>query len=301
MKHYSVLLKESIDMLNIKTNGIYVDATLGAGGHSEEILKKLDGTGHLFCFDQDIKAIDLSQERLKDYPNVTFINANFANIKLKLLEYNIEKIDGIIFDLGLSSMQIDDANRGFSYMHDAVLDMRMNERQTIRALDVVNEYSYDELIKIFFEYGEEKNARAIANNIIKNRPILRTSELVKITDKVNFTTKGHSAKRVFQALRIYVNDEINVLVKAVNDAINLLNINGVIACITFHSLEDKIIKQTYKKYTTDTTPKNLPIKNVIMPLKLINNKPIYPTENELLNNSRSRSAKLRGAIKQNNG
>src|SRR5690554_7905066 len=245
MKHISVLLNESIKGLNIKPDGIYVDATLGGGGHSLEILKKLT-TGHLYAFDQDDFAIEKAEERLKDFEQKTLIKSNFAMMKEKLNALGVEKVDGILFDLGLSSFQIDDASRGFSYLQNNMLDMRMNKDATLSAKEIVNTYDRQKLTDIFRMYGEENNAWKIAGMIIERRPIETMYELVEITDIANKGMKGHSAKRVFQALRIEVNKELDVLEKALNSALKLLNIGGRLSIITFQSLEDRMVKQFYK-------------------------------------------------------
>jgi len=297
LKHITVLKNESIEGLNINPKGIYVDATLGAAGHSYEILKRLT-TGHLYVFDQDQYAIDRAQEVLKGFSNYTIIKANFSQLKEKLNELGIMKIDGILFDLGLSSFQIDDVKRGFSYMNDYDLDMRMDQSNQLSAKMVVNEYSLEELVRIFREYGEEKNAYLIARSIVANRPLNTTAELVKITDKYKFKSEGHSAKRVFQALRIEVNQELSVLRSALNQALDLLNVNARLAVITFHSLEDKIVKHFIKEHSTLNVPKNLPLINIQQPpLINISKKAILPSLTEINENSRSRSAKLRIAQK----
>lgn len=297
MKHYSVLLKETIESLDIKKDGIYVDATLGGGGHSEAILSRLDG-GHLYGFDQDIFAINQAKKRLERFNNFTAINRNFEFIEEELIKLGITKIDGIIMDLGMSSFQIDDGSRGFSYMQDALLDMRMNQDAKKSAYDIVNTYSLDELTYIFKVYGEEDFARPIAKKIIELRPLNTTFDLVKITDQYKYLQKSHSAKQVFQALRIAVNDELGVLERTLPKIINMLNKDGVISVITFHSLEDRLIKHFFKEYSELKVPKGVPVlSNQVAPLRLYNRKPILPSEEELKENSRSLSAKLRAAIK----
>ena len=302
MKHYSVMLNESIDGLNIKSDGIYVDATLGYGGHSSEILKKLT-TGHLYSFDQDEEAIKYSKERLKKINNnFTIIYSNFADMKKKLEEQGITKVDGILFDLGLSSPQIDDASRGFSFMHDAPLDMRMDLNNKLDAKKVVNTYSIEELANIFFIYGEEKMSKVIAKKIVAERlekEIKTTKELVRVIESAvgaKYFNKNHPERQIFQAIRIEVNSELTVLTEVLPDAIKLLNKEGRICVITFHSLEDRIVKQIFKKESeVDELVKGLPeIPKEFMPkLKIINKKPILPSEEELKENSRSKSAKLR--------
>ena len=302
MKHYSVMLKESIDGLNIKSDGIYVDATLGYGGHSSEILKKLT-TGHLYSFDQDEEAIAYSKDRLiKINNNFTIIYSNFVNLKEKLKEHGIEKVDGIIFDLGLSSPQIDDGNRGFSFMQEAPLDMRMDKNNPLDAKKIVNTYSIEELANIFFIYGEEKMSKIIAKKIVATRldkEINTTTELVKIIASAvgaKYFNKFHPERQIFQAIRIEVNGELTVLTEVLPDAIDLLNKGGRISVITFHSLEDRIVKQIFKKESeVDDLVKGLPeIPEEYLPkLRLINKKPILPSEKEINENSRSKSAKLR--------
>ena len=302
MKHYSVMLKEAIDGLNIKENGIYVDATLGYGGHSSEILKQIPN-GHLYAFDQDEEAVSYSKERLQAInSNFTIIHSNFVNLKEKLAELGIEKVDGILFDLGLSSPQIDNKERGFTFMTDAPLDMRMDTSKDIDAKYIVNNYSIEKLSNIFFLYGEEKMSKIIAKKIVNERlkkEIKTTKELVKIIESAvgaKYFNKNHPERQIFQAIRIEVNGELDVLKDVLPDAINLLNKGGRISVITFHSLEDRIVKQIFKKDSDiDDLVKGLPVipKQFQPKLKLINKKPILPSEEELNENSRSRSAKLR--------
>lgn len=297
MKHISVLLNESIDGLNIKPKGIYVDATLGGAGHSKEIIKRLE-SGFLYAFDQDDFAINYATDILKEYNNYHLIKSNFRYLQSELEKLGVTKIDGILFDLGLSSFQIDDRVRGFSYLDDYNLDMRMDQDKNISAKDILNTYSLDELVKIFRDYGEEKNAYQIAKRIVDRRPLHKTSDLVSITDEVNYKVKGHSAKRVFQALRIEVNEELDVLKEALDQLIDLLNTGGRIVIITFHSLEDRIVKHFFKENSEVKIIKGLPIEvEDKPPLKLINRKPILPSKEEMESNSRSRSAKLRIAEK----
>ncbi len=302
MKHYSVLLNESIEGLNIKPDGIYVDATLGYGGHSSEILKRLT-TGHLYAFDQDIEAIKYSEERLsKISDNYTIIHSNFVHLKDRLEELGVKKVDGIIFDLGLSSPQIDDKNRGFTFMEDAPLDMRMDLSNSLTAKDVVNTYSIEKLSNIFFIYGEEKMSKFIAKKIVSERltkEIKTTKELVKIIESAvgaKYFNKFHPERQIFQAIRIEVNSELTVLNSTIPDAIDLLNKEGRISVITFHSLEDRIVKQIFKKESDiDELVKGLPIipEEYQPKIKLINKKPILPSTKEISENSRSKSAKLR--------
>ncbi|MDO5564999.1 MAG: 16S rRNA (cytosine(1402)-N(4))-methyltransferase RsmH [Eubacteriales bacterium] len=302
VKHYSVLLDESIEGLNIFENGIYVDCTLGYGGHSSEILKRIK-RGFIFAFDQDIDAINYSTKRLSEIGNnFEIINSNFKNLRENLLKRNIKGVDGILFDLGVSSPQLDCTERGFSYHNDARLDMRMDKSNEISAYEIVNNYSFEELTNIFFKYGEEQYSRSIAKNIVKKRtekPIETTLELVDII-KASVPEKRkretHPAKKVFQAIRIEVNKELEVFEQALIDAIDMLNPGGRICVITFHSLEDRICKSIFKKYSKiDDKVKGLPIiPDEFKPkIKLINNKPITASNNELDENNRSRSAKLR--------
>lgn len=302
MKHFSVMLESSIDGLNIKSDGIYVDATLGYGGHSSEILKRLR-TGHLYAFDQDSEAIESSQERLsKIGNNFTIIHSNFVNLKEELSKLGVTSVDGILFDLGLSSPQIDNKERGFTFMSDAPLDMRMDLDNKLTAEKIVNEYSLDALINIFFIYGEEKMSKVIAKKIVSTRNekrIKTTKELVNIIEAAvgaKYFNKNHPERQIFQAIRIEVNSELNVLSSVLPDAIDFLNKEGRIAVISFHSLEDRIVKQIFKKFSeVDDLVKGLPvIPDQYKPkIKLINKKPILPSEDEIKENSRSKSAKLR--------
>ena len=299
--HYSVLLNESIEGLNIKPDGIYVDATLGYAGHSSKILEKLT-TGHLYSFDQDSKAIEYSNKRLSEISdNFTIINSNFINLKEKLNELGVDKIDGILFDLGFSSPQIDDPSRGFSFMKDAPLDMRMNQDNKFSAYDVVNNYKEQELTNIFYKYAEEKYSRLIAKGIVKARPINTTLKLVNVIKEsipTSYFIKKHPEREIFQAIRIEVNKELDVLQDVLPDAIEMLNKGGRICVITFHSLEDRIVKQQFKKDSqVDQIVSGLKedeIPDEFKPrLKIINKKPIEASEKELKENSRSKSAKLR--------
>ena len=302
-KHKSVLLNEAIESLNIKEDGLYVDCTLGGGGHSEEILKRLT-TGHLYCFDQDDHAIEAATTRLQDISDhFTIINSNFVNIKTKLHELGVEKVDGVLYDLGVSSPQFDEESRGFSYRFDGPLDMRMNQRQSLSAYDVVNNYSYSDLVRILYKYGDEKFAKSIARHIEQERskkPIQTTFELVEIVKQAiparARRTGGHPAKRTFQAIRIEVNDELNVFEKSLNDALSMLNIGGRVSVITFQSLEDKIAKYTFNEITSmPEIPKNIAVipDNMQPRFKKVTRKPITATEAELQENYRSHSAKLR--------
>lgn len=302
MKHYSVMLENSIDGLNIKSDGIYVDATLGCGGHSSEILKRLT-TGHLYAFDQDSEAINSSRQRLsKISNNFTIIHSNFVNLKKELANLGVTKVDGILFDLGLSSPQIDNKDRGFTFMSDAPLDMRMDLDNAVTAEKIVNEYSLEALINIFFIYGEENMSKVIAKKIVSERNLKRiktTKELVNIIESAvgaKYFNKNHPERQIFQAIRIEVNSELTVLSSVLPDAIDLLNIGGRISVISFHSLEDRIVKQVFKKNSeVDELVKGLPeIPTQYKPkIKLINKKPILPSEEEIKENTRSKSAKLR--------
>lgn len=304
-KHESVLLEECIDNLNIKSDGIYVDGTIGGAGHSKYILEKLE-TGLLIGIDQDLEALKKAEEVLnKINGNYKLIHSNFANINSVLDELEIDKIDGILLDLGVSSYQIDNPERGFSYMKNGALDMRMNQNQVITAMDVVNDYTYDELVSIFFDYGEEKYARRIASNIIERREtkkIETTHELVDVIKEAipqrDLYGDSHPAKRVFQAIRIEVNNELNIIKQTIFDAVKRLNKKGRIVIITFHSLEDRIVKHAFKELYNDCIcPPDMPICTCDQKreIKIITRKPIYPSDEELEVNSRSRSAKLRVA------
>ena len=300
-KHIPVLLKETIDGLNVKPEGIYVDGTLGRGGHSSVVLEKLT-TGHLYCFDQDKQAIEESRERLEKISNkFTLINSNFENLKSCLENLGVSKIDGIMFDLGVSSAQFDEQDRGFSYRFDARLDMRMNQESFLSAYDVVNNYSLSELTRVIREYGEEKFAYQIAKQIVKvreTRPIETTFELVdviksclpqKVLKKV-----GHPAKQTFQAIRIEVNRELEVLEKALKDACEMLNSKGRVAVITFNSLEDRIVKRYFNSLTKEeNTSRYLPSLNKELEYTLINKKVIIASDEELSINLRAKPAKLR--------
>lgn len=300
MKHKSVLLEESINFLNIKENGVYVDATLGFGGHSLEILKRIS-KGFLFAFDQDSEAIKYSEERLKEYSNYKIIKSNFANMKECLFKENVNKVDGILFDIGVSSMQLDEDYRGFSYQKNAKLDMRMDTDGILSAYDVVNNYSYQELVRVLREYGEEKYASSIARNIVKSRELKKietTFELVEIIKKsMPFKEQrdGHPARKTFQAIRIEVNHELEVLETALEQAIDLLNIGGRLCVITFHSLEDRIVKNMFKKYSEVPSKfAKLPyVPDEYMPKCKIISKGITASSLELEENNRARSARLR--------
>ena len=299
MKHETVLKKEAVSALNIKKNGIYVDGTLGGAGHSQSILESLGNQGHLFAFDQDTYAIEYAKKRLESFEHFTLIHANFKDIKKELEKVGILSVDGILLDLGLSSFQIDDEHRGFTYLKDTQLDMRMNQTSEVTAAHILNTYDEKALAHLFFVYGEEKNSFKIARRIVENRPLKTTMDLVKITDQVNYKDKGHSAKRVFQALRIAVNDELMALEEVLKQSLELLNVGGRLVIISFHSLEDRIVKHFLKKHSEINVPKNLPLIDLPKPpLKVITKKPMYPSDAEVANNPRSRSAKMRVGEKQ---
>lgn len=300
-KHIPVLLNEVIDGLNIRPDGIYVDLTLGRGGHSEAILKRLT-TGLLIGIDQDEEAIKESDKRLsKVSNNYKLVRSNFVNVKEVLKELGINKIDGALMDLGVSSPQFDDVSRGFTYRYDTVLDMRMDQRNELTARKIVNEWSLDDLTKIFREYGEEKYSYQIAKNIVKTRQsgeIKTTFELVDIIKKSKpakeLAKQGHPAKQIFQALRIAVNDELNILKQALVEVSSLLNKNGRLAVISFHSGEDRIVKQFFKELTVvEGNRYDLPSENKVVEFKLVNSKVILPSEEEIENNHRAVSSKLR--------
>jgi 16S rRNA (cytosine1402-N4)-methyltransferase len=300
--HYSVLLKESIDALQIKPDGIYVDATLGGAGHSSEILKQLTKGGKLYSFDQDITAIKASRDKLAAIGNnFEIIQSNFVNLKEELESRGVTKIDGIIFDLGVSSPQLDERERGFSYHQEARLDMRMDQSQGLSAYEVVNEYSFHDLLRIISRYGEEQYAKQIAREIERTRavkPIETTLELVDAIKRAmpeKAKREKHPAKRTFQAIRIEVNQELTILPRAFVDAINLLNVEGIIAIITFHSLEDKIAAKILKEHSTVDVPRGIPVipDNMLPILELVNRKAIMASDTELEANNRSHSARLR--------
>lgn len=313
-QHTTVLLHETVDGLAIKPNGVYVDCTLGGAGHSEYLLSQLNTDGHLYAFDQDQKAIENAKIRLAEYVTknqVTFVKANFRELTTELNRLGVTEVDGILYDLGVSSPQLDEAERGFSYHQDAPLDMRMDQDAPLSAYQVVNEYSYHELVKIFFRYGEEKFSKQIARLIERKRvdkPIETTGELVDlIKEAIPAPARrkgGHPAKRVFQAIRIAVNDELGAIESSLEQAIDMLSIEGRVSVITFHSLEDRIVKTMFKEFST---PKDMPPGLPVVPeefqpiLKLVNRKPIVPSEEELQDNNRARSAKLRIAEKMKKG
>ena len=295
--HKSVLLNECIQHLNIKSNSIIVDCTLGYGGHSSEILKRIPN-GHLYSFDQDTEAIKYSSELLsKISSNYTIINSNFVNIKDELNKIGISKVDGILYDLGVSSPQLDRDYRGFSFHQDAKLDMRMDQNQDFSAYNVVNEYSSVMLADILFKYGEEKYARQIAKKIVENRPINTTLELVEVIKEavpMKYKINHHPARKTFQAIRIEVNNELEVFEKSLKDALDLLDVGGRICVITFHSLEDRICKEVFKSVSTVKKElQSLPVipDEYLPKYKVV--KVLSPNEEEVSLNKRARSAKLR--------
>ena len=304
--HISVMLKETIDYLNIKEDGVYVDCTLGGAGHAQYLLNQLSDNGHLIAIDQDTTAIENAKNVLKEHLHkVTFVHSNFRELSEILNELNIEKVDGIYYDLGVSSPQLDVPERGFSYHHDTKLDMRMDQTQELSAYEVVNEWKFEELVRIFHRYGEEKFAKQIARRIEQNRelkPIETTLELVEsIKEGIPAKARrkgGHPAKRIFQAIRIAVNDELAAFEDSLEQAINYVEVNGRISVITFHSLEDRLCKQMFQEYEKGPeVPRGLPvIPEAYTPkLKRVNRKPITATDEDTDSNNRARSAKLRVA------
>ncbi len=301
-KHISVLLEESISSLNLNESSIVVDCTLGYGGHSSNILARIK-KGFLFAFDQDSEAIRHSTDRLNSIgTNFTIIKSNFVNLREELVKRNVEKVDGVLFDLGVSSPQLDDASRGFSYHEDARLDMRMDKDNPLSAYEVVNEYSREKLAEIFYKYGEDKFAKNIARKIVEyreNKSIETTLELVEIIKSavpMKFRKDKHPARQIFQAIRIEVNHELDVIEPAIEQALSLLSVGGRVAVITFHSLEDRIVKNLFKqKCAIDPKVQGLPnIPDEYLPdFRLVVNKAIEPSEEELIKNPRARSSKLR--------
>lgn len=303
-EHESVLQLQAVEGLNIRPNGTYVDGTLGAGGHAEKIVEQLNDEGLLVAFDQDQIAIEAAKKRLAAHDNkMLFVHSNFRYLQDVLSEHQIDEVDGILFDLGVSSPQLDQSERGFSYQHEAPLDMRMDQTQAISAYEVVNTWSYAALVRIFFKYGEEKFSKQIARKIEAARqvkPIETTVELAEIIKEgipaATRRTGGHPAKRVFQAIRIAVNDELHAFYDVLHQAAESVSVGGRIAVITFHSLEDRICKQAFKKWSSlPPLPRNIPIipETSQPPFKQITKKPIVADEEELDNNRRARSAKLR--------
>lgn len=303
-KHKSVLLNETIDGLNIKPDGIYVDGTLGGGGHAYEVCRRLGEKGSIIGIDQDAAAIEAASARLKDFgEKVTIVWSNYCDMKSKLHELGIDKVDGIVLDLGVSSYQLDTAERGFSYREDAPLDMRMDTRQKMTARDIVNDYTEADLYRVIRDYGEDKFAKNIAKHIVQARavkPVETTaelSEIIRASIPMKFQKKsGHPAKRTFQAIRIELNRELDVLRDSLDDMIDLLNPGGRLCIITFHSLEDRIVKSAFRKNENPCTcPPDFPVCVCGKKSKgsIITKKPILPSEEELEYNSRSKSAKLR--------
>ena len=298
MKHISVLLQESISSLNLKENSIVVDATLGYGGHSSNILERVN-KGYLFAFDQDSEAIRYSTDRLnKIGTNFTIIKSNFVNMKEELNKRDINKVDAVLFDLGVSSPQLDDESRGFSFHNDARLDMRMDREQKLSAYEVVNEYSEQDLSRIFYKYGEDKFSKSIARKIVeyrKNKPIETTLELVEVIKSgvpMKYRINKHPARQIFQAIRIEVNHELDVIEPALSQALELLKVGGRVAVITFHSLEDRLVKNYFKEKNKVKGMPNIP-DEYLPDFKLVVNKAIIPSEEEIENNPRARSSKLR--------
>ena len=294
MKHKSVMLNEVIDYLNVSEGKTYIDATVGYAGHSGEILKKLNKKGFLFAFDQDDEAIKASQEKLSTIAdNFKIIKSNFVNMK----DYIDTKVDGILFDLGVSSPQLDEAERGFSFHKDAKLDMRMDKSNPLNAYIVVNEYSYEKLVDIFFRYGEEQYSKSIAKSIIDNRPIettLELSEVIKNSVPISYRNKHHPARKIFQAIRIEVNHELDILESSLRDAFELLNVGGRLCVISFHSLEDKIVANVFKDLCSDDeSARKLPIVPDHLKARAKKIVKITPSQDELDDNNRSRSSKLR--------
>lgn len=302
-KHKSVLLYETVDGLAIKPDGIYVDGTLGGGGHSYEICKRLSAGGRLIGIDQDDAAIAAATARLSEFEDrVTIVRSNYCNMENVLHQLGIYKVDGIVLDLGVSSYQLDMVERGFSYKYDTDLDMRMDRRQTLTAKDIVNQYSEKELFRIFRDYGEEQFSQNIAKHIVRNRTekeietTFELNEIIKAAIPAKMRTNGHPSKRVFQAIRIECNKELDVLRDTMDTMVSLLNPEGRLSIITFHSLEDRIVKSAYRKYENPCTcPSEFPVCVCgKKPLgKSVSRKPILPSKEELEENSRSKSAKLR--------
>lgn len=302
-KHKSVLLYETVDGLAIKPDGIYVDGTLGGGGHSYEICKRLSAGGRLIGIDQDDAAIAAATARLSEFEDrVTIVRSNYCNMENVLHQLGIYKVDGIVLDLGVSSYQLDTVERGFSYKYDTDLDMRMDRRQTLTAKDIVNQYSEKELFRIFRDYGEEQFSQNIAKHIVRNRTekeietTFELNEIIKAAIPAKMRTNGHPSKRVFQAIRIECNKELDVLRDTMDTMVSLLNPEGRLSIITFHSLEDRIVKSAYRKYENPCTcPSEFPVCVCgKKPLgKSVSRKPILPSKEELEENSRSKSAKLR--------
>lgn len=303
-EHITVLRNEAIEGLAIKETGTYIDCTVGGGGHAVKIAESLSKDGLLIAFDQDQTALKAAKKRLDNYKNKTiFIHDNFRNLRIALDKLEINNIDGILFDLGVSSPQLDRGERGFSYQHEADLDMRMDQTQVLTAKEIVNQWSYEQLVRIFFNYGEERFSKQIARTIERERKKKSITTTYELSDLIKQSipaparrSGGHPARRIFQALRIAVNDELNAFNDALHEAAELLDIGGRVSVITFHSLEDRICKQAFRKWSTPRDiPRNLPIipEDHKAPFKEITRKPIVPTEEEVGKNRRARSAKLR--------
>lgn len=303
-EHVTVLKEEAIKGLNLQPEGTYVDCTVGGGGHAQEIVKHINAKGHLYAFDQDVEALKAAQNNLQDdEEKVTFIHANFRHLKKELKQRGVQEVDGILFDLGVSSPQLDWQDRGFSYRSEAKLDMRMDQSNPLTAYDIVNTWPYHELVKIFFQYGEERFSKQIARHIERQRkkePITTTYNLVEIIKKAIPAPArrkgGHPARRIFQSLRIAVNDELQALKDALHAAAEMLSIGGRIAVISFHSLEDRLCKHAFRFWSQNLeVPRNFPIipEGHEAPFQLITRKPIIPSKEEIEQNPRARSAKLR--------
>ncbi len=305
-RHYPVMLKEAVGALNCSEGKLYIDATLGGGGYSELILKKISPDGILIAFDVDSDAVENAKIRLKDYKNLTIVKDSYKNIKKYLEENNIDKITGgIVFDLGASTPQLTSKQRGFSFLSDAKLDMRFNQQGDFSAYDVINDYKEAELVRIFSEYGEERFSKRIAKKIVETRKIKKietTKDLVNIIFEATprIKSKIHPATRVFQAVRIEVNDELNNIKNTLNDVLTLLENDAILSIVTFHSLEDRIVKQFFKKYSKEWSGEEGKFEYNPPLLELVNKKPITASEEELRENPPSRSAKLRIAKRINN-
>ncbi|HLR74634.1 MAG TPA: 16S rRNA (cytosine(1402)-N(4))-methyltransferase RsmH [Virgibacillus sp.] len=302
--HTSVLREEAINGLNIKPNGTYVDCTVGGGGHALALMEKLHEDGRLIAFDQDLDALKAARKKLERYSDqVTFIHANFRMLKEELKQRQIDHVDGILFDLGVSSPQLDRGDRGFSYRMNAKLDMRMNQTDRLTAYDIVNTWSYNDLVAIFFKYGEERFSKQIARRIEKEREVKQIETTFELVDIIKDAipaparrTGGHPATRIFQALRIAVNDELQAFNDALHQAAEVIDIKGRIAVITFHSLEDRLCKHAFRKWSSDKeVPRNFPVipEGHEAPFKLMTRKPIVPSDEEIAMNRRARSAILR--------
>ncbi len=299
MKHYSVLQEQVLEKLDIKENGIYVDATLGLGGHSELIAEKLNNTGKLIVFDQDAQAMEFAKKRLERFSNIIYVSDNFRNLKLNLNKFNIQKVDGILYDLGTSYYQLTDQDRGFTYHgEDVKLDMRMNKNNELSAVKILNEYEVEKLTKIFKDYGDEKKAFSLAKKIVEYREIQRietNNQLNSIIKSIKgFDQNKHPSKNIYQALRIEVNDEIGSIIKSLSQAKDLIKVEGKILVITFHSLEDRVVKNMFWELKNIEQQTEFEVKKFFKTLKVV-----YPTKEEIEENKASRSAKLRVLVKKN--